>query len=683
MSGNELDEDYFSMTLEQLLDVEVTTASKNAQKLSDAPAIISVLTAQEMQQLGATNLSQALTLLPGFTPLTRPTDETLMVVRGLSLRDGVLMLIDGITVNDAFDGSFDFYQRPIEDIARIEVIRGPGSALYGSYAVSAVIQIFTKDYQKQHHNYALTLGSGSNNRKKFSATVNHQASYLSEDLTLGGSFVWEKSDGEALTIEQDFLYTPEQGNYLPPLTNPTLTPTTRNQPLEKFNGHVDVSLDRLTLHFGHQQLITYPILSHLAAVTEPQQTIKDKTFDRLSLSWLDNGFKAQLYWTRHESKLYGQSQPPYILGDEGQDGLNEEFHSGVIENFRHQSDSRGIELEKSFTPWDKHELLLGLAYDNTELTDVEKIANVSLRGRGPISLFPAQDMTAEYMPKGIDRTMQALYLQDLWRVSASTDITLGLRYGHYNDFGTTLNPRIAVVKRLNSQAWAKMLYAQAYKPPSFAQLFDATPTQAPSRQRGNQTLQPTEIQSWELQFGYGFSPRLTSSLNIYRNSTRNEIFFNSTPGVEQWQNSGQRRSYGLEAELKGAFGGLDMAFINYSYQNVSGVDDGIGADIHPTHRVNAGLVYPLNEQTSSGLTLSYYSSPAREASDSRSRVGSKILLGLTLQRRDFLIRGCSLRLKVDNLLNQRQFDQTEQTLGLLKDIPLPGRNFTFELGYAF
>lgn len=673
----------FALTIEQLLDVDVTIASKTAQKQSMAPSIISVLSAQEIASLGATTLAQALRLLPGFTPITQLKGDRIMTVRGLALRDGVLVLIDGSVVNNAFDGSFDFYSRPVTDIARIEVIRGPGSALYGGYAVSSVIHIFTKQGKADTQQYQLALGGGSNQLKQMTLQTSIDASSMLDELTLGASFYWQKHDGDDALIVQDFLYTPQRANYLPPLTNPTLTPTIRKEAMEKFNGHINAQWRELNISFGHQQIISNPLVSHLAAVTEPEQTLKDNLLDRLSIAWQAKRWHAKIYWNQHESKLYGQSLPPQFWGDEDQDGLNEEFHSGVLENFRHKTISQGIELEYQHSLTQKHQLLTGWQYHDTKLDEVEKIANVSLLGRGPISIFPAADLTHEFMPQGISRTTWAAFIQDQWSISKSTNVTLGLRYDNYNDFGSTWNPRVAIVRRINDKSYAKVLYGKAFNPPAFSQLFDATPALTQSRLRGNITLKPTEIETFELQLGYDFDEKLKGSINLFDNKTDNEVFFDATPGIEKWQNSGQRKSRGLEVELKGSFAGLDLAFANYSYQDISGADTGAGADIHAPHRFNLGGIYALTPSIKAGFTVSYYSSPKRELLDTRDKVDEKWLAGLNLTANDIFVDKLTVNFNIDNLFDQSQFDETELSFGLLQDIPRPGRTFTVNLKYRY
>jgi iron complex outermembrane receptor protein len=682
--------DLFSLSLEDLLTIKVTSASKQSQEISDAPSIINVITSKEITQMGATSLIDILAVVSGFTPLKQLKSERILAVRGVALRDGVLVLIDGVNVNDAFDGSFDFYERPVDDIQRIEIIRGPGSALYGGYAVSAVIHIFTKKLKLQpdEGQYKVRASVGSFGEEQVAFNASKNLSEFIDGVNFTSSFSYFKNQGDDLLIVQDSIYRPTQAEFLAPLVNPTLTPTKRQESVEKFNGHVNILYKGLRINFTHTQLISNPLVSHLGIVTETNSTIKESTQDKLSThyNWniTDNiDIDGKIYWVSNESKLFGQSQPPQIHGDEDQDGLNESFPSGIIENFQHKTETVGAELEFNYAMSDTHHLLFGLVYDKTELKESLKFANVSLLSRGPSVVFPAQDLTSEFVPAGVNRKLLSFYIQDGWQISSKARLTSGIRYGDYSDFGTTLNPRLGLTYQFSDSLYSKLLYGEAFKPPAFAQFFDATPTLSASRKRGNQGLQPTEINTIEAQLGYEISNSLLTTVTFFSNETSNEIFFDSTPGIEKWLNSGERESQGLEFELRGAMLGLDYAFLNYSYQNTDGVEFGLGANIYPPHRFNFGGSYQFSEHHSAGFTLSYYSSPAREKSDTRNKINEKFLLNLNFESVDIFISGLSIKAAIENLLDQNGRDEVEAAIGLLDDIPIEGRALRVGLTYSF
>jgi outer membrane receptor for ferrienterochelin and colicin len=144
--------DESQLSLRDLLNVKVVTASKSAEKLSDAPGVISVVTKDEIKRFGGNTLKDILERVPSLSAQTAFfQDRSLIAVRGdqLKVTSGhVLVLINGRPDRESQEGglmSETFQSFPIDIIERIEVIRGPGSVLYGSDAFSGVINIITED----------------------------------------------------------------------------------------------------------------------------------------------------------------------------------------------------------------------------------------------------------------------------------------------------------------------------------------------------------------------------------------------------------------------------------------------------------------------------------------------------------------------------------------------------------
>jgi iron complex outermembrane receptor protein len=143
-----LPDDLTKMTLEDLMDVEVTSVSKKAEKLSDAAAAIFVITQEDIRRSGVTSIPEALRMAPGIEVARIDENKWAITSRGFNRRcaNKLLVLIDGRTVyTPLFSGVYwDIQDTLLEDLDRIEVIRGPGAALWGANAVNGVINIITK-----------------------------------------------------------------------------------------------------------------------------------------------------------------------------------------------------------------------------------------------------------------------------------------------------------------------------------------------------------------------------------------------------------------------------------------------------------------------------------------------------------------------------------------------------------
>ncbi len=123
----------------------VVTASRAEEKLADTLAPVTVVSREQIERLQSTDLQDLFLGLPGLTIASNggPGKSTSLFIRGTE-SDHVLVLIDGIKVGSATSGSTPFEQIPIDQIERIEIVRGPRSSLYGSEAIGGVIQIFTR-----------------------------------------------------------------------------------------------------------------------------------------------------------------------------------------------------------------------------------------------------------------------------------------------------------------------------------------------------------------------------------------------------------------------------------------------------------------------------------------------------------------------------------------------------------
>ena len=142
------DTDLVSLSLEDLMTLEVTSATRKAQSLADTAAAVFVITNEDIRRSGATSIPEVLRMVPGVTVAQIDSSKWAITARGFNGRfaSKLLVLIDGRTVySPLFSGVFwDVQDMLLEDIERIEVIRGPGATLWGANAVNGVINIITK-----------------------------------------------------------------------------------------------------------------------------------------------------------------------------------------------------------------------------------------------------------------------------------------------------------------------------------------------------------------------------------------------------------------------------------------------------------------------------------------------------------------------------------------------------------
>src|SRR5579875_1361018 len=161
-------------SLEELMSIEVTSVSKKEQKLSQTPAAVYVITQEDIARSGATNIPDLLRMVPGVQVAQVDANTWAISIRGFNdiYSNKLLVLIDGRTVYDPiFSGvSWDEMDVPLNDIERIEIIRGPGGTVWGANAVNGVINIITKSARETPGLY-LQAGTGSEENN------DHEAQY--------------------------------------------------------------------------------------------------------------------------------------------------------------------------------------------------------------------------------------------------------------------------------------------------------------------------------------------------------------------------------------------------------------------------------------------------------------------------------------------------------------------------
>ena len=233
------------LSVEQLSDVQVTSVSRGAERLGGAAAAVTVVSNEDLRRSGATSVPDVLRLVPGIHVARQTANTWAISSRGFSAvtSEKLLVLSDTRSVyTPLFSGVFwDVQDHLLQDIDRIEVIRGPGATLWGSNAVNGVINITTKSAKETQGFYAETSAGTEDHviaaaryggrvgertyYRVFESYSNRDASFLppgptSDDWRLGhigARTDWESGDGDSLTIEGD-LYRGDIGRIAPSVT---------------------------------------------------------------------------------------------------------------------------------------------------------------------------------------------------------------------------------------------------------------------------------------------------------------------------------------------------------------------------------------------------------------------------------------------------------------------------------
>ena len=159
--------DLTNQSIEDLMNVEVSTVSKSDQKMSRTGSAVFVISPEDIRRSGATNIPDLLRMAPGVDVAQIDANTWAVSVRGFDseFSNDLLVLLDGREVSNTLSAGvfWDVLDLPLEDIERIEVIRGPGGSVWGANAVNGVINIITKKAGDTHGGL-VTAGAGNLNR---------------------------------------------------------------------------------------------------------------------------------------------------------------------------------------------------------------------------------------------------------------------------------------------------------------------------------------------------------------------------------------------------------------------------------------------------------------------------------------------------------------------------------------
>lgn len=549
------------MSLEELMQVEVETvyaASRQKQKVTEAPASITVITSEEIQKYGYRTLAEVLRSVRGFF-VTYDRNYNYVGVRGFN-RPGdygsrVLLLIDGHRVNDnVFDSAFSGTEFPLDLdlIDHIEVIRGPNSSLYVASAFLGVINVVSKR-GRMVGNPEISTEAGSFGSYKGRASYGESFKNGLEML-LSGSYYSSQGPHR--------LYFPE---YDSPATNHGMAVNANDDQLQQLFGNFSYRNFKLQAVYGSREK-GVPTASYDTNFNDPRtrttdiRSYLDLQYDRKLNATTD--FMGRLYFDQYE--YHGVNA--YFDPASDSAHLNEDLSRGKW---------AGAELSVSRKVLDKHRLSAGTEFRRNFLQEGSNY------DRSPLVV---------YSESRNNSTIVALYSQGEIELHRNLLLNLGLHYDHYSTFGGTLNPRAGLIYNPFRKTTLKFLYAQAFRPPNDFELYYSSSTNL-----ANPSLRPETAKTMGVVLEQYVSRRTRLTATGYYYPLRQLIGEEIEPVTSKmiFQNSGSVDMRGLEFELVRTWvSGLEGG-VQYSFQNVKNQHDSIPLSNVPKHLGGFKLSIPL------------------------------------------------------------------------------------------
>jgi outer membrane receptor for ferrienterochelin and colicins len=616
--------DLSNLTLEELAGLDIDSvygASMYLQKVTEAPSSVTIISADDIERYGYRTLADALRSVRGFY-ITNDRNYSYLGVRGFS-RPGdynarILLLIDGHRLNDNVFGSALLgteFPLDIELIQRIEIIRGPSSALYGTSAFFGVINVITKRAEGlKGLDAAGAAGTFASKRGRagYAQTFASGATLLLS----GSSFA---SHG------QQNLYFKEFDS---PETNNGIAENADQDAASHLFGTVTFGRFIVQGLYGTRDKVV-PTASFGTVFNDPRsRTVETQGF--LAVQY-DRALKRG--WQLGSRVSYNR----YLYdGDYVFDHSDVGVPVPVVNKDFARGDWWGAELKLSRKIGRRQKLALGAEYRDNVRQDQ----------------FNYDEGTGvEYLDDKRDSRNWALLAQDEITLHDKLLFNIGLRHDHYDTFGSTTNPRVGLIYTPAKKSTFKLLYGEAFRAPNAYELFWSQEDLA----KANPTLKPETNQTSELvlEQSLGTHARLTTTAFLYK---VRDLITQQTDPVDSllvYNNVDAIEARGVELELEGqsAFGVEGR--VGYTYQRSRNEDTGLRLTNSPRHLAVLNLVAPvLDRRLFGGLELRHMSSRRTIAGN---EVGSVFVANLTVSTRS-LPKGLNLSAAIFNLFDNAYAD---------------------------
>ncbi len=633
-----------NLSIEELGVVKVDTvfaASKFSEKVTDAPSSVTVLTRAEIARLGYRTLSEAIRGVRSFDA-TYDRNYEFTGVRGFNqLGDNstrMLLLVDGHRVNDIiYDQTMTGRESlvDLDEVERVEFIRGPGSAIYGSNAFSGVISVVTR--KGRDVNGVEVSGSGE--------TFDGYTEQIAVGKRLANGLEFKISGTNFATRGTPHLYYPEYRG-----TNRGFADFRDGN--RTFNLSGVVSYGDFTFRSGYVvQNKDVPTGSYGTIFNEQADGEDTHGFGELAYAHVTSGG-----WNLFARGCYDYVDYHGVsLYDNGEDGAHR-VRNNDSGRARWWGGEAGV--SKSF--------LNGFRF--TFGTEYRETLSMGLRN------YDERPYT-NYLDVRGDLSVFGVYLDASYEVSKWLSVVAGLRLDDYSSFGETLNPRFGLILRPTQRTTLKLLYGEAFRAPTLYEL-----TYAATEQKANPDLQPERVRTFEFVGEHYFDKHWHASVSLFQNDISDLINQVTDPdGLDVYRNGGDAQTLGVEAEIEGKWDNGWLVRASYAHQATEDGLTGLRLTNSPENVLKAQLLAPLwRDKLSLGVEGIYSSSRITLA---QRGTDDMWLLNTTLLSHE-LRPNLEISASIYNVLD-RKFRFPGGPEHLQDTIEQDGRTFRLKLTYRF
>jgi len=686
ISENDLEgfgEDFGDLDLDEYLvggGVESALAGGSAEGIDAAPGIVTVLTRAEIQNLGVRTLADVLRTVPGVDVQRDGLGRVRLTLRGvptagaLSSSDSVLVLFNGVRLNEPLAGGATAVNLdiPADDIERLEVLRGPGSVVFGEGALAGVVAVTTRIGDLD--GIEASTGFGSFGSQRHYVRVGN---VVGEEFRISGFVYISDTDGPRLSVPRDRQsLIDEQLSGMEEIGPVSLAPGLADTERREVETSYKIQLREYELNFRFRRELGGNYFGFNETLGE-QGSLDNKQW-LLDLSWRRRVGAGQLtarlgHTLTRRFEVQTAAPAGFALPSDDPSQVAIRFPSGIVYQGDQSARRFGAEALYDVGLGLEHRLVAGASLHREQAFAGTAQANYDFGSGRPLEEFGPLEGT--FSKKG--RQVLGLWVQDTWD-RHPFKVTAGLRLDRHGAVGAIWVPRLAAVWSLDDDTTLKLLYGRSFRAPTLTELYFNPPGMI-----GNSELDPVSADTLEVAGVHRIGEtRLAGSVffTFVRDviATERPIAPFAPQGVS---NAWAYDVSGFELEAYHPFGLANYLFGNYTLQRSEFRDTGEDAPGIPSHRFNAGAAIAAGRYVMVTPTLSVRSDLARWPGDPRARVGAHALFNVSL-RLQKLVEDLELTATGQNLFDD-EYVEPAPLGGIAEDYPVHGRSFFLYATYTF
>lgn len=526
--------DFSEMSMEELMNVKVSVASKNAMTQKESPGIITIISEEEIKNMGARDLIDVLRFVPGFDFGGDIQNYVSLGIRGNWAGEGKFsVFLDGVELNELRASNMCFGNHiPVDNIRVIEIIRGPGSAMYGGTSELSVIKITTKQAEQEGIQVSGMYGQMVGGFGRAYGNFTMGKTFKDVKLHLGG-FWGDANRGDG--IQRDPYYNLDPSN--PSLSynmigNSLLKNRVLNGGIEwkglKFNFLLDDYNAQTQEGYGFQYFLATPAPAKNGFYGRPIDDFINTYAANIQYEIkFSDKFKLTPYYQYRYCRPFATTDT--ILGNK----------YGEINANRHL-----LKLEASIDPLSNLNIVVGSQYFRDE-------GNLPVYAPDPSKFINTFKVNNE---RQIDYHNFSAYTQSVLQTKF-VNFTIGARYDKHSAGFDAFVPRFALTKAFE-KFHIKLLGAQSFRTPYITQIDY-------NYKDGMLTIKPEKSTVFEAEAGYQVNSKFLLGVNLFYISIKDAIVYNGSNG-SFFNSQALTGTQGLEASLKykNTWGYLDL---NYSF----------------------------------------------------------------------------------------------------------------------